>query len=90
MADRMKQCVSCLIYLHQHFFLVLMYCLKNDQECIINFLELIYLDLVLFWSKNLKPLLAAESRSVLLGEAGALRDVFSFVVVVIYAMVLFS
>ena len=32
--------------LHQHFFLVLMYCLKNDQECIINFLELIYLDLV--------------------------------------------
>ena len=66
--------------LHQHFFLVLMYCLKNDQECIINFLALIYLDLVLFWSKKLnlhldvslrdiwKPLLAAESRSVLLGK----------------------
>ena len=66
--------------LHQHFLLVLMYCLKNDQECIINFLALIYLDLVLFWSKKLnlhlevslrdiwKPLLAAESRSVLLGK----------------------
>ena len=63
--------------LHQHFFLVLMYCLKTRRS-VLSTLALIYLDLVLFWSKKLnlhldvslrdmKPLLAAESRSVLLG-----------------------
>ena len=63
--------------LHQHFFLVLMYCLKTRRS-VLSTLALIYLDLVLFWSKKLnlhldvslrdiwKPLLAAESRSVLL------------------------
>ena len=65
--------------LHQHFFLVLMYCLKTTRS-VLSTLALIYLDLVLFWSKKLnlhldvslrdlwKPLLAAESRSVLLGK----------------------
>ena len=65
--------------LHQHFFLVLMYCLKTRRS-VLSTLALIYLDLVLFWSKKLnlhlevslrdiwKPLLAAESRSVLLGK----------------------
>ena len=65
--------------LHQHFFLVLMYCLKTSRS-VLSTLALIYLDLVLFWSKKLnlhldvslrdiwKPLLAAESRSVLLGQ----------------------
>ena len=65
--------------LHQHFFLVLMYCLKTSRS-VLSTLALIYLDLVLFWSKKLnlhldvslrdiwKPLLAAESRSVLLGK----------------------
>ena len=65
--------------LHQHFFLVLMYCLKTRRS-VLSTLALIYLDWVLFWSKKLnlhldvslrdisKPLLAAESRSVLLGK----------------------
>ena len=65
--------------LHQHFFLVLMYCLKTRRS-VLSTLALIYLDLVLLWSKKLnlhlevslrdiwKPLLAAESRSVLLGK----------------------
>ena len=65
--------------LHQHFFLVLMYCLKTSRS-VLSTLALIYLDLVLFWSKKLnlhldvsvrdiwKPLLAAESRSILLGK----------------------
>ena len=54
-----------------------MYCLKTSRS-VLSTLALIYLDLVLFWSKKLnlhldvslrdmKPLLAAESRSVLLG-----------------------
>ena len=62
-----------------------MYCLKNDQL----YYQLSCINIFRFGLKNLKPLLAAESRSVqLLGEAGALWDVVSFVVV-IYAMVLF-
>ena len=56
-----------------------MYCLKTSRS-VLSTLALIYLDLVLFWSKKLnlhldvslrdiwKPLLAAESRSVLLGK----------------------
>ena len=61
-----------------------MYCLKTRRS-VLSTIALIYLDLVVFWSKKLnlhldvslrdiwKPLLAAESRSVqLLGEAGAL------------------
>ena len=46
--------------LHQHFFLVLMCCLKNVQDCIINFLALIYLDLVLFWSKKFKTFISCS------------------------------
>ena len=41
-----------------------MYCLKNDQECIINFLALIYLDLVLFWSKKLNLHLDVSLRDI--------------------------
>ena len=70
MADRMKHCVSCLIY----FTSTLLPCFDvlfkkrsgvyYQLSCIIIFR---------FGLKNLKPLLAAESRSVqLLGEAGAL------------------
>ena len=75
--------------LHQHFFLVLMYCLKTSRS-VLSTLALIYLDLVLFWSKKLnlhldvslrdiwKPLLAAESRSVLLGKLEPSEMLFLF------------
>ena len=79
MADRMKHCSSCLIYFTSTLLSCFDVLFKNEQECIINSCINI-LDLVLFWSKKLnlhldvslrdiwKPLLAAESRSVLLGK----------------------
>ena len=70
MADRMKHCVSCLIYFTSTLLACFDVLFKKRSGV---YYQLSCINIFRFGLKNLKPLLAAESRSVqLLGEAGAL------------------